>query len=194
MNTTDMLPHHLDDIARQLGEKAHRLYGLDPSLARNASIELGETFSLWTARPGFLEAERTPAKLFENVGYWHQILIDGNPAAYARSLADPGSANAPSVEAIGISPAVAKIDAAIGWIEQHVHKEHELRLLLIPAAYTLAFWLADKQNQILPVDVPDPRLGALVGPHQLYRLDEFMDSVADFLKNLPRPPGAKSGP
>jgi hypothetical protein len=91
------------------------LYGRSP---QPSSIELRESFAMWSLN--LTNLTHDPPKQASlpvlETGFWHhQILLDGEPKAYARSKVLPKKPS--NVVEVAISPLARRIDEAIDWVE-----------------------------------------------------------------------------
>jgi hypothetical protein len=175
----------LDAVATQIGQQAHKLADLDPALAGAKELELGETFTVWTPRRGFARAAHNSEAVFEPIGYWHELLVDGEPLAYARSAGSSGEA--PAVNTVGVSRIVARVHAAHRAVQAAgVEGDFKLRLVEVPFAYAHVFWLAgEREDLVFPVDVPADAGGRRLG-EGAQPLSSFVAAMQEVLEERER--------
>jgi len=151
------------NLAKQVGEQ---LSILAPEIVKDKAVSLTDDFAVWTLRQKSLEQvaegfDKVPthlAGLAEQTNRWHhQIIADGNPIAFARSI--PATHGLRTVTDLVLSPIAKHIEEAIDWIEETVEGEPEdARLLPIPAFYLHTLWLVEKErdgtDHVVIADVP----------------------------------------
>jgi hypothetical protein len=188
-HTVDLSPAALASIARQIGERRSpsSLFAMAPG----AALQVAESFPIWML--GY-DALQQPAgrlaTLAKDTGTLHHQINSGNQAReFARSVpatAPGGAADLQLVE-LSSSPTAGRVGEAVKWIDEQSTGDPFVRLLLIPAYYTTAFWLelAD-QDQIVVVDRP-PRFEGL-DYRKIYTYTDFRQRLRD----MPRPQGVPS--
>ena len=142
-------------IADQIGE---RLTGHSQrALSSGQALEIAESFPIWMIG---LSATADPAVSLqlsaEPTGYWHhQIHHNRQPVEFAKSRSTGPNAKDWRVEEIVTSQIAARVDAAIRWLDNNLHSEDVVRLLVIPAYFVQAFWIVEALgNRILLIDRP----------------------------------------
>jgi hypothetical protein len=175
----DTLPRPLlHAVAAQIGSSLPRLYALAPALAAARTFELAETVSLWCIDPRARPGNGAPDRMFRRVGYWHQLAFDGKPAAYAQTSWRSDRNVPPRIEVLGVSPIVAKLDAALDWIDRQSIPDAEIRLVDSPALGLHACWLAGPDHRFVIIHAGDPALLERTPLEQLHGLDAFARTVA----------------
>jgi hypothetical protein len=169
-------PDVLHMIAGQIGERLTQT-GIQ-AMSANQALTLAESFPVWVL--GLDATTRSDEKLADlatATGYWHhQIHHGGQAAEFARSTPAGPRAQDWQLAEITTSPIAARIAEAVEWIDQHVHGDPLVRLLLIPAYYVTAFWLAEnEEDSIVIADIPD-QYKDLQYQHR-YSSKEFLDKL-----------------
>jgi len=140
-----------------------------------APRELTESFAVWLLKE---EAVTNPkqvlTKAAHETGRWHhQVIHGGQPASFARSMPLGPAPENWRVNDFFESPIAVKIDQAITWIDQNVHDDPLVRLLIAPSYHLHAFWLSKVGvDSILIADMP-PSFRALQY-EKLYTSEEFL--------------------
>lgn len=175
-------PGALGGIAKQVG----RFLALSPAhFPSRKHVEIAESFPLWTLDPERL-VEHQPRDLdalAEPLRRWyHQVVIDGEPRAYA--ISSESAPHRHTVMRVMRSPLPAKIDEAISWIDEHFPQASEVRLLDFAPSYVHAFWFAadPAHKQVVVVNAPSE-----VGLKQNSGIGEttFISHLADFCHRHP---------
>lgn len=142
-------------------------------------INLTETFPVWMLGADAVTKSDLPLdKLARRTGRWHhQIRFAGAADAYARSMPLGADAASWDIREVYESELAARIDKAIDWIDQNVKGDPEVRLLVVPAYYTHAFWLSERNgSHVVVIDAPKQYTN--LRPQKLYTPKEFLESLA----------------
>jgi len=146
-------------IAEQLGTHISQL--VSPDLLDRGSVEIMESFPIWTlgldSVGAAFESGVDIQELASPTGRWHhQIRLGDSVTAFARSMPLGPSPNDWSVREVFASPIAAKIDNAIEWVDKISNYDPLVRLLIVPAYNTHAFWLTDNDyhSTIIIIDSP----------------------------------------
>jgi hypothetical protein len=149
------------------------------------SVELGESFSIWTLDVGNLDERSLSASAFHprRTGLWHhQIFFDGEPKGWAES--EMRSGQPVRVLEVSLGPIAKKIDDAIDWIEKHevdwaVSNSSTVRFLAIKQLLIYTFWLFEPRKIYL-IDI-FPEFQRLT-PGRLVDEDSFVALLAEDLR------------
>jgi hypothetical protein len=171
MASVQQLPEKvLEAIAEQIGMRLSE--SAERAIASGEPLELGESFPIWMIGLSSLMEEAIEASAV-HTGYWHHQIRHGQRVAeFAKSRPlGPGTADW-RVEEVVESPIAEKVDRAIQWIDDTVHEDEPVRLLVIPAYFVHAFWIGRGwDSRLLLIDAPHS-LGDL-GHDRLYSWPEF---------------------
>lgn len=180
----------LQSIARQIGSR------LTPSgfaaASRGATVAVAESFPVYML--GLDAVAKKPQSMKEAVretGVWqHQIRHGSTAQEIARSTAPGAPAGAKDdwkVQEVVASPAAARIDEAIAWIDANAPEDSVANMLVVPAFYLTAFWLQNpKGDEVVIADMP-AGLQKLAFHHR-YPAGEFLGLLGQI-----RPLGAPTG-
>jgi hypothetical protein len=147
----------IDDTAlRRIGKDAARFLSTGrPLFAPRQRVEIAESFPLWTihpqvlspGRPGSIESSAHPLRR-----WYHQLLIGGEPQAYAISQEKRGGHDVVQVMRSGLP---ARVDSAIDVIDERFPSASRVRLIDFAPAYLHALWfLADGAQNVMVVSAP----------------------------------------
>jgi hypothetical protein len=141
--------------------------------SRQAEVELAESFELWE----FQGVVTDPATDFISrtrfrQRYYHQILVDKEPAGYAVS---DGTGSTLKVIKVVPSDVARALDAAIDGIEIAAPGDVRVRVLTAGAYYVTAFWIVDAERPLIKVICCPPfykliRRGEFLGPAEFVRM------------------------
>lgn len=171
-----------EDLARQIGEQ---LMFLAPDAVQGKTVELRDDFAMWRLKKDSLElivdkSENELGKLSELSDRWHhQIIADGQPIAFARSIAQEGSSLRTVVDLI-LSPIAKHIESAIEWLESEVDQDpDDARLLPIPSLYLHTFWVIEESRHRPDVIVvaDSPREQRQFKQRAKIRPSEFIENI-----------------
>lgn len=138
-HTGDVSVNALDVVVSEVGRTLPRLLGA--ALPPQAVIAINASFMVWK-----LSSEQVTGKdstdlslLATDTGRWHhQIVVDGEPMAYARAAFTNGHW---IVDEVTVSTTAEDLDNAIDWVDANVHSNDLTRLLEAPAYDLRALWL-----------------------------------------------------
>ena len=197
MAVTKTLPTDvLESVAAQISDRLQPLSNEDPDLLVPESVvpsapEIGESFEVWKLIPDAMDEIENGnldiTKLARPAGIWHhQLRENGQAFGFARSKPLGADAASWSVRDVFTSELAAKIDMAIGWIDERIpDDEVEVRLLSIPIQQVEAFWFVSKDPE-----VPSEWNNQLLIIHSREAIEELgrqIDSES-FLASLPAQP------
>jgi hypothetical protein len=166
-------------LASQIGPQVASI--LPPPDWQGKKVELAESFSVWLLPHNALTQPKNDlAALAIETGDWHhQVKVDGQARAFARSR--PLGANAASWKLTEFFPAnlAESIDQGINWVDANVHDDWLVRLLAVPAYNLTAFWFVDGTSEVLIVH--SPQYASSLPMRKLLDQREFLD----LLRKLP---------
>ncbi|MDQ3958057.1 MAG: hypothetical protein M3273_07020 [Actinomycetota bacterium] len=149
LHPPDLPEDVLDRIAGEIGP---RLAALLPEEDRGLRAELGEGFPCWALDERTLATDGSLGASARDLGIWHhQLLLDGRPAAFARSYVRPPEPLHVEVAAVGLSDVAKEIAAAAEWARANVSGDFGARLLLIPSRHVAVLWLVSKEEEVVVV-------------------------------------------
>lgn len=176
----------LESIAGKLSERLSPEAGA--ARAAGIGVEIAETLAVWQL--GLDATTKTGQDISDlaiNTGYWHHQIRHGPTASeFARSTPLGPAPNDWQVEETSTSPLANKVQSGIDWIDQNVHDDPTVRLLVIPSYYIHALWLTiNGSSRVLIIDKPDQY--KLLDYNRLYTSNEFLDILAQesHAKGLP---------
>ncbi|WP_172652937.1 hypothetical protein [Rhodococcus opacus] len=142
----------LEVIARQLGI-VMPVGRLNISEADNP--ELGESMPIWMLPRNAIYADIPLADSVPTGEWHHQIYKQNEPRLYAHSKPVGPRMNDWQVTMAGESDAALEIDHALTAAEGLKYASGEVRLLVIPALFINALWIAGDNSVFVPASVPD---------------------------------------
>ena len=185
MAQVEQLPQDvLAEVARQIG--ARLTPTAQAAVGRGLALEIAESFPVYMLP---LEATTWPAAdlaaLAVPTGLWHHQLRHGQDVQeFARSMPTGPRAEDWRVEEISASPIAQSIDGAAQWLDARVRSRATVRLLVVPAFQTHAFWLFEPdRSQIVVVDRPEAY--AALEYRRVYPAADFIE----ILRRLPHSAG-----
>lgn len=202
-HTSSINDQALDAISQQIGELLRDI--AEPSLLNANSIEIRESFELWTLELDALVYGVTTQNMYlrqlaRPTGRWHhQITFDDKAEAFARTSISSTGEGHHVLEELFISPLARHVDEAINWVDQNTQDLDDplVYLLVAPAHYLHAFWLtndATGTSYVLPIDiaaadnfnVPVNTLNSLGNflTGQLYSDSQFLSTLTQSLPSL----------
>lgn len=194
----------LNAVAEQIASAVES--GIVISIPRSTltPLSLGRTLAVWGLKPRVVEAvgegfnPRTLDDWARPLNRWHhQIKIDRNSSAFARSLSSPAESVEPpaeesvaSLRQLAVSPKAEKIEQGIKWVEQNPQRdpgsfglsapyEPLVRLLETSAYRTTALLLvveSEGSARVLVVDSPTRNKGPQEG--QFFEPAEFLKTLS----------------
>lgn len=209
-HTDNISREALDSVARQIAALVER--GIEtrlevesalPDEARSESepeqktpLTIGDSFRICKLKDSALQNIRD-GKAGGDLSDWveqsdlffHLILLDGKPKAFARSVFPLKDATEESLYQLNVSSLPGLVEQAVEAIKQN--KEHDavvaddpvVRLLEIPSYHLISLWLYDEQrreSRVLPVLAPERY--AKLQPEQ------FLDTETFFYQLREQPP------
>jgi hypothetical protein len=205
-NTKTIPDETRGEIARQIKERLvvedddnAPFFSFESLGARGApstsALDLAETFEVWRLSPAavrrFEMGKCGLGSLAKPTGSWHhQIKLDNDYLAFARSSLSEDGGGGWSVEAIFVSPIAKAIDTAIEWTDNNIPDDKLARLLTAPAYHVMALWFvnedaqceADLGGDVLIVTAPSdlPQLA----PLKLLDSDTFLEILRQQLVGM----------
>lgn len=147
-----------ENSLRILPEKIGNFIDIDDSKFSGKNVQLAETFSLWKIYSCSVKETDSVDSLAKNVGYWyHQIMLDGTPKAYAQSLLqEDGQLKVVEFSISRLPEEIYKLIKQIDASEaEYAGQDVLVRLLEIPAFFLYAFWLKGHDtNTFVIADFP----------------------------------------
>lgn len=172
MPRTQPLPDDVvDRIAQGIGPRLTAL--LAEQEGGSVQTELGEGFPCWSLAIAGGAPGSSVSDLARPLGMWHhQVLIDGRPAAFARSYVRPPDPMQVEVVAVGLSDVAADVATA----SRHAAGvEGDVRMLLVPSHHVTALWVVgDDDERVIVARAPD---AARVEKERRYRAEEFVGEL-----------------
>ena len=200
----DVLRTIADQVAARIRvapADAHSLFMTESVSEGENTLNLGESFQVWTLIKGFTNEVANGnlelSSLARESGVWHhQIRSNEIAGGFARSQALGPTADSWSLRELFSSPLAESIDEAIAWVDENIPDEVEVRLLSVPFQQVEAFWFVTQQdsplhdtlNDFLLILMAPEHLGKLV-PLTLVSSSEFLRSIANPTRGMGFNPG-----
>lgn len=144
--------------------------GIAPSVPVVFPAELAESFELWE----FMGTVTDPAldffsRLQFRNRYYHQILVNKQPAGYAVSIGDASGNGGLKVAKVVQSNVPKDLDAALDRIDAYAPDDVRVHVLMAEAYYVKALYIADPKRPCINVVCCPPfykyiRRGVIVEP------------------------------
>ena len=166
----------LQSVAGQIGQKLVNLNLLEPTppgAEPVATAETAESFAVWMmGKDALADPSIDLRRLAKPTGTWHHQIrkvtqpppgssapANVSSPAFARSTPFGPEAVDWSVIGVFANEFAETIDRGIRWLEgnDHLFEGNPIvRLLVLPAFYTHAFWLINegRESQVLPIELP----------------------------------------
>jgi hypothetical protein len=161
-------------LARQIGEM------LPPSLAKSLAadrrVELAESVPLCFV-PVIDEWKKHLRldEIAQPTGLWHhQIRVDGSAVYFARSRPSESESADWLVEEVVDSPIAKAIEETIEWADDQVEDDSSPQLLVAPAYYLHALWLAPNR-----VTIVEPGTAIAFERKRWYSAEEFVQILSE---------------
>lgn len=169
------------DVLKHLASQLNSLLPqtIESTKLNRTPISLTETFPVWMlGADSVTKSDQPLEKLARRTGRWHhQIRFAGTADAYARSMPLGADAQSWDIREIYEGELAPQVDKAIDWIDKNVQDDPEVRLLVIPAYYTHAFWLVQPgNNQVVVIDAPKQYTN--IQTQKVYTSREFLEALA----------------
>ncbi len=206
-HTDNISPEALDDVARQIADLLER--GLETRLEvesapsgeaksegeseRKTPLVIGDSFRIYKLKDSALQ-NILDGKAGGDLSNWvepsdlffHLILLDGKPTAFARSVFPLKDATEESLCQLNVSSLPELVDQAVESIKQNKERDPVadgdpiVRLLEIPSCHLISLWLYDErrhESRVLTVLAPE-RYEKLQ-PGQFLNTETFFDGLRE---------------
>lgn len=162
-------PHALAKIAASIG-----------ALAQAERLELGEAFELWMLPLDAIRAANASVReaAFSTGRWHHQVYVNGEARAFARSRRNPGAPGGWELVALMQSSLPQGVDRGVEWLDVRAPDAAPggVRLLSVPTYHLHALWLAaGAADRFLVVDAP--RYYRAFRPERLYDDQELLQAL-----------------
>jgi hypothetical protein len=181
---------HAEQLSnKELGALAAELgsYLANPSgfgLTSLTDVRIAETFEVWTlgldtivyATQKGIDIARVACP---SCHFHHQLLLEGEPRAFARSHREITSCLAQwLIDGVFVSGLAAHIDEAIGFLDQRDSSDRLVRLLVVPSYQLHALWLIGKEATAGIVVADAPPEFTVFGSQTFLSSKEFLQDLS----------------
>ncbi|WP_433088942.1 hypothetical protein ACQP1P_22015 [Dactylosporangium sp. CA-052675] len=152
---------------------------------RQAVAELDEAYPCWVLGTDAVHAaaqltsdDDALARVAQDLGQWHyQILLDGEPAAFARAYGRVLPETPVEVGVVGYSDVAKDVADCVAWAREHAPDGAQVRLLLAPPWHVTALWLSYPDgSRVVVARSPEPVRG--LSPRTLHAGADFLRALA----------------